>query len=109
PVVLPACEMCQRQVFLVQTLPNGKRVCQACEYSLNVAPCATCGKVSVVCARPEGLPICLPCYRRAGYLSEDCIVCGKLRVVNKRTSEGPICYNCSPSKRVCIDCGKSKR
>lgn len=109
-VALPACQRCGREKMLVQTLHDGRRVCDICRDVRNTRRCDGCATIRVIAHRIDGRSFCSTCRRRRPEAKENCIRCGHDRLVHTRTPEGAVCPQCAPGRiEPCVHCGQQKR
>jgi hypothetical protein len=85
-------------------------MCDSC--SRRKEPCTSCGRLSVVTARPSEGPLCSSCYDRSLRLKGVCPTCGQLRrLVLDDGGQPCVCTDCAglAASHVCGVCGVEDR
>lgn len=110
PVELPVCGHCGEERLLVQTGPDGRRLCGPCQQQLYAAPCSICNRHLPVTRRLGETQFCANCWRRDPRSRRHCTQCGRLRTTHSIIDGNPYCGVCVPKPEItCFICHKSRR
>lgn len=100
------CAQCGQVREIVQRLPDGSGICQACRHQLPDASglCIRCGNHRRIAIRTPDGPICTTC--RLNNALDTCRRCGQNAPCRFAGTDRAICESCRRTRIPCSQCGK---